>query len=195
MHAHVTLANYLTIPKIGMPELLICLQLYLTYCNRVPENCAHTAVAHPHAEPPQITDGSPRPYGLLNSGLVVLDPSSDTLKDIVHVIETSPLIATYLFPDQDFLADYFKGRWKPLSWRYNALKTLRIIHQQLWRDDEVRCLHYILHDKPWNQPRGTGGDYEEVNGWWWDRYEAVGKQLEESAPEEWNLVRSHVAGP
>ena len=148
---------------------------------------------HPDADPPQITDSSPRPYGLLNSGLVVLNPSLDILKDIVHMLATSPLVATYLFPDQDFLADYFRGRWVPLSWRYNALKTLRTIHTHLWRDDEVRCLHYILHDKPWKQPRGTGGDSEEVNGWWWDRYEVLAKELQQTDPEGFTLVDNYVA--
>ena len=125
---------------------------------RIPANCAHTAVATPTSDPPAIEDTSPRPYKQLNSGTVVLNPSLSILQDIIHVISTSPAIPTYSFPDQDLLSDYFRGRWKPLSWRYNALKTLRIIHTPLWSDDEVRCLHYILHDKPWNSPRGTGGE-------------------------------------
>ncbi|KAI0757153.1 nucleotide-diphospho-sugar transferase [Daedaleopsis nitida] len=159
----------------------------------IPANCAHTAVEHPKAEPPQITESSPAPYRLLNSGLVVLNPSTDILNDITHTIATSTSIATYIFPDQDLLADYFYGRWRPLSWRYNALKTLRVIHPQLWDDNEVHCLHYILNDKPWKRPRGTGGDFEEVNGWWWDRYEILAKELQNSDPEGWKLVDAHVA--
>ncbi|RPD81843.1 nucleotide-diphospho-sugar transferase [Lentinus tigrinus ALCF2SS1-7] len=157
-----------------------------------PENCAHTAVDHPTADPPSITASSPRPYTQLNSGTVVLHPSSEVMQQITNFISTSPRIPTYSFPDQDLLSDLFQGRWKPLSWRYNALKTLRIIHPQLWRDQEIHCLHYILHDKPWKQPRGTGGDYEEVNSWWWDRYEAIGREMEGLHPEDWNLVDAHV---
>lgn len=93
-----------------------------------------------------MTPTSPRPYTQLNGGLVVLHPDTVVMHQITDYIWTSPLIRTYSFPDQDLLTDFFKGRWKPLSWRYNALKTLRIIHPQLWQDDEVHCLHYILHD-------------------------------------------------
>lgn len=123
----------------------------------------------------------------------MLNPSTDILNDITHTIETSTRIADYRFPDQDLLADYFDGRWRPLSWRYNALKTLRVIHPQLWDDNEVHCLHYILNDKPWKRPRGTGGEYEEVNGWWWDRYEILAKELQSSDPEGWKLMDAHVA--
>lgn len=97
-----------------------------------------------------------------------------------------------LYEDQDLLANFFKGKWKPLPYVYNALKTLRIIHQPLWRDEHVRCLHYILTDKPWMQPRGSGGDYETVNQWWWDRYDSLKGLIKESHPESWALIEAQV---
>src|SRR4051794_23644630 len=44
--------------------------------SRIPENCAHTAAVRLEGitYPPQISDSTPRTYGLLNSGLVVLHP-------------------------------------------------------------------------------------------------------------------------
>lgn len=160
----------------------------------IPENCAYTAVAHPTAltDPTQILPTSPRPYKLLNSGLVVLHPSKELSDSLTHFLETSPLVPTFSFPDQDLLAAYFEGRWKVLPWCYNALKTLREIHKPLWRDEEIRCLHYILHDKPWMTPRGTAGIYEEVHGWWWDRYEELGKELAIADPAAWQLVDAQV---
>lgn len=69
-------------------------------------------------------------------------------------------------PDQDLLAEVFEGRWKPLSWRFNAIKTLRWVHPKLWfakdaegkevegRERNVKCagdgvavVHYIV-EKP-----------------------------------------------
>ena len=82
----------------------------------------------------------------------------------------------------------------PLPYVYNSLKTLRIIHQPLWRDEDVRCLHYILDDKPWMRPRGSGGDYETVNGWWWDRYDTLKKMIQESHSESLPLIEAHVTG-
>lgn len=102
------------------------------------------------------------------------------------------MIHTWQFADQDLLAAYFYGRWKVLPWCYNALKTLREVHKPLWRDEEIRCLHYILNDKPWSTPRGTAGIYEEPNQWWWDRFDKLGEEMRESHPEGWNIVDAHV---
>ncbi|KZT06816.1 glycosyltransferase family 8 protein [Laetiporus sulphureus 93-53] len=161
----------------------------------IPDNCAHTPMVHPTAltSPPLITETSPRPYNLLNSGTVVLNPSESLFVAIRHFLSTSPLVPTFSFPDQDLLAVFFSGKWKPLPWCYNALKTLRIVHKPLWRDEEVRCLHYILNDKPWTQPPGAGGDHEEVNQWWWDRYEKLEGEMQASDSAGWKLVSSNVA--
>ncbi|CCM00892.1 uncharacterized protein FIBRA_02938 [Fibroporia radiculosa] len=160
----------------------------------IPKNCAHTPMVHPTAlsSPPIISESSPRPYGLLNSGTVVLTPSMPLSGSIKHFLSTSPLVPTFSFPDQDLLAAFFKGRWRPLPWCYNALKSLRIIHKPMWRDEEIRCLHYIFNDKPWNHPPGTGGESEEVNRWWWDRYEKLGKEMRRADSKGWELVSSNV---
>ena len=165
---------------------------------RIPANCAYTPLVHPDAlsHPSTITDSSPRPYGLLNSGLVVLTPSRDKTEAIAHYLATSPLVSTFSFPDQDLLAAFYKGKWKPLPWCYNALKTLQTIHKPLWRDEEIRCLHYILDDKPWRarvgEP-GKGGEYEKVNRWWWERLEKVGVEMGSEDPQGWKFVSENVA--
>ena len=64
------------------------------------------------------------------------------------------------------LAYVFGGRFLPLSYRYNALKTLRYCHAPMWRDDEAKNVHYIL-DKPWNK-RVEKGDEDanaETHSW------------------------------
>ncbi|KAI0785979.1 nucleotide-diphospho-sugar transferase [Abortiporus biennis] len=160
----------------------------------IPENCAHASVVHPTAltSPPVITESSPRPYTLLNSGTVVLNPSQKLFDSISYYLSTSPLVPTFSFPDQDLLSNLFVGRWKPLPWCYNALKTLRDVHKPLWRDDEVRCLHYILAKKPWHLPRGTAGQYEEVHQWWWDKYEELSAEMKTNDPKGFELMDSHV---
>lgn len=122
----------------------------------------------------------------------MLTPSTALANSLSEFLDTSPLVPTFSFPDQDLLAAYFAGRWKVLPWCYNALKTLREIHKHFWRDDEVRCVHYILHDKPWMTPRGTAGVYEVVHGWWWDEYEQLEREMKVSDPDGWKLVDAHV---
>jgi len=161
----------------------------------IPENCAYTPLVHPTAltNPTVITSTSPRPYTLLNSGTVVLNPSPQLFEGITEFLATSPLVPQFSFPDQDLLAAFFKGKWKPLPWCYNALKTLRIIHKPLWRDEEIRCLHYILHDKPWHQ-RVLEGDFAELNEWWWVRLEQVKEELIRTGDtESWKVIEANVA--
>lgn len=124
------------------PMLFICRPLTP---HRVPDNCAYTPMMHPSCltEPTPVTPDSRPTYHKLNSGLFVFTPSHDTMHQLIHFLATDPRVITYGFPDQDALADFFRGRYKPLPWCYNALKTLRRIHKPMWRDEEIRCIHYM----------------------------------------------------
>lgn len=104
---------------------------YLPDC--VPSNCAYTHAEHHSGAPPPV-DLLPtkRTYGLLNSGLVVLCPSAELYNSIVHHLHTSPTVAQMALPDQDLLGEVFDGRWVPLEWRFNAIKTFRWVHPELW---------------------------------------------------------------
>lgn len=139
---------------------------------RTRENCAYTPTTHPSALTAPIDPSpSPAPHLLLNSGLVVLTPSPDTMKRITDLLSsTSPeeqdLIASWMFPDQDLLAEVFRGKWDALPWCYNALKTMRYWHAGetgFWRDEEVRNVHYIC-DKPWKRrPQRKNGEDTPVD--------------------------------
>ncbi|GJN89518.1 hypothetical protein Rhopal_002505-T1 [Rhodotorula paludigena] len=152
-----------------------------------PANCGYTySQQQPGAPPlPVSLVSSKRTYGLLNSGLVVLAPSTALYNRIVHYLHTSPTVASMALPDQDLLGEVFTGKWMPISWRYNAIKTLRWVHPELWfsRDGEggkglegrernkrsgdgVAVLHYIV-EKPWMQVLPADSRDAETHRWWW----------------------------
>ena len=86
--------------------------------------------------------------------------------------------------------------WRPLPWYYNALRTLRVVHPHLWSDEEVRCVHYILADKPWMErvpEGGTGSAFDEMNRWWWADFEKLGEEMGRADPAGWRLVAASVA--
>ncbi|EMC96920.1 glycosyltransferase family 8 protein, partial [Baudoinia panamericana UAMH 10762] len=149
------------------------------------ENCAYTPLTHPRAltEPTQPTPESRGTYHLLNSGMFLYHPSERLWEEMLHFFNTTDKLRSYKFPDQDFLADLFQNRWKGLGWQYNALKTMRYIHQDMWRDEEVVCLHYIV-DKPWASRVGADGiagfkgKDGVTHGWWWDQFESWRKDRE-----------------
>ena len=95
---------------------------------------------------------------------------------MLNHFSTSDKLSTYQFPDQDFLADFFADRCMSVGWQYNALKTMRNWHENIWRDEEVRGLHYIV-DKPWERRvasdriGGYLGRDGVTHGWWWDIWE------------------------
>jgi Glycosyl transferase family 8 len=162
---------------------------------RRPENCAYSAILHPTAPPPAVTVNSPRPYSLLNSGTVVLNPSRTLAAGITRFLCTSDKISEWNFPDQDLLSEFFKGKWKPIPWYFNALRSLRNVHPRLWRTNEIRCLHYIFADKPWMSritPPGLEKGIEVMNRWWWDRFDALGETMRKTDPEGWKIVLSSV---
>ncbi len=132
----------------------------------VPANCAFTSQhntpddAQINGPPPTAGIGSP------NGGLVVCNPSQGVYDKILEAMKNGDLTGSYDFADQSLLGDRFYGRWVGLPYIYNALKTLRWkgVHDAIWRDDQVKNIHYILSPKPWDQkPEETE---DETHRWW-----------------------------
>ena len=133
----------------------------------MPENCAFTTQ---HADPAVAQEqGAPATAGLgmPNGGLQVVNPSSDVF-DLMNKRMASPEgVQNYDFADQSLLSDLFGGRWVPLPYIYNALKTLAWdgVHAPIWRDNEIKNIHYILSPKPWDEKPGK--EKYETHKWWW----------------------------
>ena len=132
--------------------------------SRIPENCAFTSQ---HSDPDSAQkQGAPASAGLgmPNGGLQVVNPSKKLYNLILERMTTDTAVENYEFADQSLLGDLFHGRWVALPYVYNALKTLRGIHTPIWRDDEVKNIHYILSPKPWDEK--PGAESEETHTWW-----------------------------
>ncbi|KAF1849350.1 glycosyltransferase family 8 protein [Cucurbitaria berberidis CBS 394.84] len=132
----------------------------------VPENCAFTSQ---HDKPDVAQkEGAPSDFGLgmPNGGLQVVNPSAAVYNLILEQLSNETSMS-YDFADQSLLGDVFNGRWVALPYTYNALKTLRLegVHHQIWRDDEVKNIHYILSPKPWDEEQGKCSN--ENHEWWW----------------------------
>ena len=129
---------------------------------RIPENCGHTQAVF--TTPLAVEKFTKPTHSRLNSGLVVLQPSSETFSQILDFLYNDPRVSTYGFPDQDLLADFFHGKFLPISYRYNALKTLRYCHKEMWRDEDVKNVHLILK-KPWYNQLPEGDPDHETHKW------------------------------
>lgn len=139
------------------------------------ENCAFGGSSHPTAltHPPAARKTGT--HSLLNGGLFVFAPSQELWGALLEFLNSSPLVSGFMFPDQDLLAEFFRGRWLSVGWQYNALKTWRYWHPEFWQDGEVRNLHYIV-DKPWARRVGRDGKAGYLgkdgvtHGWWWREF-------------------------
>ena len=166
-----------------------------------PENCAFTAVSHPEAlvQPIQPSPDSRPTYHTLNSGMFLYHPSIKLWHDMLDFFNTTDKFKDFRCPDQDFLAEFFRNRWISLPWQYNAQKTLRYQHTNLWIDEEVVCLHYIV-DKPWAarmRDDGSAG-YKGLDGAthqrWWNEYSHWEAQRQsQGACKVLETVRRHMA--
>jgi len=134
-----------------------------------PENCAFTS-QHKTPEVAQTTGADPSvgPLGFMNGGLQVVNPSKAVYNLILEYMESNAVNMD--FADQSLLSDLFRGRWVPLPYIYNALKTLRWegVHKEIWRDDQVKNVHYILAPKPWDEMDKEGKfiGKDETHVWW-----------------------------
>lgn len=161
----------------------------------IPENCAYSSYARINATPDKKVPNAPRAHGLLNSGTVVLNPSKEQAEALYGFFSSNSKLMSYIFPDQDLLSEFYEGRWKPISWEYNALRMLRTIHSDVWDDDQVRCIHYILPDKPWlsrKNPDMNAPHFGVLHEWWWQVFDEVSRRLESTDPEGLDLIRKHV---
>jgi alpha-N-acetylglucosamine transferase len=147
-------------------------QIELTwYLYRIPENCAFTS-QHNTPDIAQTTGPDPAvgPLGFMNGGLQVVNPSTAVYNQIVAYMESDA--ANMDFADQSLLSDLYKGRWVPLPYIYNALKTLRWegVHSEIWNDDQVKNVHYILAPKPWDEMDAEGKNISKdfTHQWWVD---------------------------
>ena len=170
------------------------------------ENCIYTGMKHPDCltspRPVDSTDGPRETYRLLNSGMFVFHPSQQQWDAVLHMFNSKPdLMRTYDFPDQDFITDFFDGKWINVGYAYNAIKTARYWHPEMWDDDAIRVLHYIV-DKPWSKRVGEDGvagyrgDDGVTHQWWWTAYGQWEKEREgqgETAVLE--EMRKYVAPP
>jgi lipopolysaccharide biosynthesis glycosyltransferase len=107
----------------------------------------------------------------MNGGLQVVNPSKAVYDLILAHMESDAAIDMD-FADQSLLSDLFRGCWVPLPYIYNALKTLRWenVHSEIWRDDKVKNIHYILAPKQWDEMDAEGKNISKdpTHVWWVD---------------------------
>ena len=104
----------------------------------------------------------------MNGGLQVVNPSKAIYNQILAFMESEAINMD--FADQSLLSELYRGRWVPLPYIYNALKTLRWdgVHPEIWRDDKVKNIHYILAPKPWDEmdKEGRNTSKDPTHAWW-----------------------------
>ncbi|MEO3938221.1 glycosyltransferase family 8 protein [Dermatophilaceae bacterium Soc4.6] len=127
-----------------------------------PENCFYTHCRGlEHTSEPGVVDS------YLNGGFLVLTPDEAVFDAMVEQLAQVDDLASYPFAEQDFLNEFYEGRWVPVPYVYNALKTLAYQHPSLWDLADVKNIHYII-DKPWQSPLDEADAYFFVNRLWWD---------------------------
>ncbi|KAG5436854.1 hypothetical protein PCANB_001607 [Pneumocystis canis] len=131
---------------------------------------AHACVCNPPQQNMHTDSPISCTFGIrmLNSGLVVLNPNPEEFALILeHVVNSDKYPATMLnFAEQSLLSYVYEEKWLPLPYIYNALKTLRTVHDKLWNDDDVKIVHYILN-KPWSDENEGRDSDDPTHAWWW----------------------------
>lgn len=104
---------------------------------------------------------------MCNTGIIMTRPGEGVYKKVTNSLATADT-SKWIFADQSLLSSVFQGRWAPLPYVYNALKTMRWkgVHDAIWRDDCVKNIHYIMAPKPWEETPSVHAD--STHAWWWE---------------------------
>lgn len=68
----------------------------------------------------------------------------------------------------------------------------------MWNDEQVRCIHYILSDKPWlsrRNPDVNAKHFGVLHDWWWQEFDKLSHEMELKDQEGWSLVLKNVDVP
>ncbi len=134
----------------------------------VPQNCFYTwCRGLDHTREPGVVDD------YLNGGTLVLTPDAAVHAEMMRRLADLDDLTRFPFAEQDFLNEFYRGRWEPLPYVYNALKTLPFQHPSMWHEADVKNIHFII-DKPWQRMLGPDDRYHDLHQRWWDAAEAAG---------------------
>ncbi|MFG1172796.1 glycosyltransferase family 8 protein [Erwiniaceae bacterium CAU 1747] len=132
-----------------------------------PENCFYSwCQGVEHVEQPDKVDN------YLNGGFLLLTPDRSVFDAMMTQLAALDDLSTFLFAEQDFLNQFYRDRWQPLPWIYNALKTLPHQHPDIWDEQKVKNIHFII-DKPWDKKPEPGDKYYDLNCKWWQIAEGL----------------------
>ena len=107
-----------------------------------------------------------------NTGVMVLSPNEgdyDALRTQASAGDS------FDGADQGLLNQYFEHRpWKRLSFTYNCTPSANYQYEPAYRyyKRDIKLVHFIGKDKPWQQERLAGGGvHQELLGRWWAVYD------------------------
>ena len=125
----------------------------------------------------------------------MLEPSLDLGRQIEEFLYTSPLVPSFSFPDQDLIAAFFEDRREVLPYIYNGVKHIRHVHPDMWKDEDVKVVHYVM-DKPWSPGGRKIGSMDEVtHSWWWLHFDQLEKEMASpnGDPEGLEWINKHIS--
>ncbi|KAH8920643.1 glycosyltransferase family 8 protein [Atractiella rhizophila] len=149
-----------------------------------PTNCAY---AQP--QPLVLTADSHRNHHIFNSGCTVYTPSKEGWEKLKDRLDNDDTVPDLIFGDQEFLRFHYRGRYVPLPWQYNALKTLSFTHPEVFNLQEVKILHYTM-DKPWERRHPVDPRLENLNVIWREAYANFEKDWKKEGKGMWEYIES-----
>lgn len=88
-------------------------------------------------------------HGIINAGLLLLEPSKDELKEILNEVN-SKLNYVLLNPEQEYLSWRYRNKWHYIGKEYNYQFSDTINQKNKLSIHDVYNLHYSWVLKPWD---------------------------------------------
>lgn len=101
----------------------------------------------------------------------MVDPQPRLFEQLLAAMTDLETVKKLNCPEQELLAHVFQESWLSLPYIYNAHKTWRWegVHSAIWRDENVKNIHFILKQKPWQEtPEDRcAPDRDPLHERWW----------------------------
>eukprot|EP00873_Tetraselmis_striata_P003092 jgi/Tetstr1/423356/TSEL_014049.t1 len=92
-----------------------------------------------------------------NAGIFVFEPSLEELAEMLEMLQSYKITR---YAEQDFLNDFYRGRWNMLPMSYNWGRVSFFVCPELYDPATVKIVHFSGPAKPWR--RAADGSWPEM---------------------------------
>jgi len=145
------------LPMTNIDDMFLAPHFSASQDNMVPDSLVSASDCQAPGPLNKAPNASPR-AAYFNAGIFVFEPSLEELAELMTALQGYTISR---YAEQDFLNDFYRGRWNMLPLTYNWGRVNFFVCPELYNPSTVKVVHFSGPAKPWR--RGTDGSWPTFN--------------------------------